>query len=247
MGGLQWLTSRPIAHRGLHNLAAGVIENTASAFTAAIAGNYSIETDLQISADGEAMVYHDEALGRLTEGSERLDALPASQIKAAHFRAGSDRILTLGELCDLIGGRTTLVLELKSAFNGDTRIAARTIDVLRTYTGPVAVMSFDPALLIATRKTAPRLPRGIVVASRFVQAGGRKLSKWEWFRLAYMLHLPSTRPNFISYAADDLPALTTRIARRFGLPLVTWTIRSEAQRQRVLPYVDQVTFERFQA
>ena len=69
MPGLDWLTARPIAHRGLHDAAAGVIENTPSAFAAAIAGDYGIECDLQISADGEAMVHHDDALGRLTEGS----------------------------------------------------------------------------------------------------------------------------------------------------------------------------------
>ena len=79
MPGLAWLTARPIAHRGLHDAAAGVIENTASAFSAAIAAGYGIETDLQISADGEAMVHHDEALGRLTEGSGKLAAMSAAR------------------------------------------------------------------------------------------------------------------------------------------------------------------------
>ena len=59
----------------------GIIENTPSAFAAAIAGNYAIECDLQITADGEAMVHHDEALGRLTEGSGRLDAMTAADLK----------------------------------------------------------------------------------------------------------------------------------------------------------------------
>jgi glycerophosphoryl diester phosphodiesterase len=80
MSGLGWLTARPIAHRGLHNAAAGVIENTAGAFTAAMAGSYAIECDLQISADGEAMVHHDDALGRRTEGNGRLTALSAGEI-----------------------------------------------------------------------------------------------------------------------------------------------------------------------
>ncbi len=87
MPGLAWLTARPIAHRGLHDAAAGVIENTASAFAAAIAGGYGIETDLQISADGEAMVHHDDALGRLTEGSGRLADMTAAEIKAVRFKA----------------------------------------------------------------------------------------------------------------------------------------------------------------
>src|SRR5665647_91845 len=101
MSGLDWLTARPIAHRGLHDAAAGVIESTAPAFNAAIAGGYGIETDLQLSGDGEAMVHHDDALGRLTEGSARLVDMTAAAIKAVRFQRSADRILTLGELCEL--------------------------------------------------------------------------------------------------------------------------------------------------
>jgi glycerophosphoryl diester phosphodiesterase len=244
---LTWLTSRPIAHRGLHDISAGVVENTASAFNAAIAGNYAIETDLQVSADGEAMVYHDYALGRLTEGSERLSTLPAAQIKAAPFKVGNDRILTLGGLCDLVAGRVPLVIELKSDFNGDIRLAARAVEVLKNYPGPFAVMSFDPAQVGAVRRIAPGFTRGIVAASRFVHAGGRPLSRTDWFRLTYLLHAPWTRPHFVSYAADDLPSIAPGIARGLGLPLITWTIRSDADRRRVLRYCDQVTFEGFRA
>ena len=247
MPSLPWLTSRPIAHRGLHDISAGIVENTGSAFTAAIAGNYAIETDLQLSADGEAMVYHDYALGRLTEGSERLAALPAAQIKAARFKAGNDRILTLGELCERVAGRVPLVIELKSDFNGDTRLAARTVEVLKNYAGPFALMSFDPRQIETVRALAPHLTRGIVAASRFVHAGGRPLSRTEWFRLTYLLHAPWTRPHFISYAADDFPSITPAIVRLLGVPLITWTIRSAADRQRALRYCDQVTFEGFRA
>src|SRR5436190_17758463 len=145
MPGLDWLTARPIAHRGLHDAAAGVIENTASAFAAAIAGGYGIETDLQISSDGEAMVHHDFALGRLTLGSRLLAAMTAAGLKEVPFKATADRIMTLGELCDSVAGRTPLVIELKSRFDGDRRLATRAAEVLKNYVGPVAVMSFDPA------------------------------------------------------------------------------------------------------
>ncbi len=114
MSGLDWLTARPLAHRGLHDASAGVIENTAAAFSAAIASGYGMETDLQISADGEAVVYHDDALGRLTEGNGRLAEMSAAQIKEVRFKGSAARILTLGELCDLVAGRVTLLLELKS-------------------------------------------------------------------------------------------------------------------------------------
>ena len=246
-GSLTWLTERPVAHRGLHNISAGVVENTAAAFNAAIAANYAIETDLQISGDGEAMVYHDYALGRLTEGDSKLSALPAAAISSARFKVGDARIMTLGELCDLVAGRVPLVIELKSAFDGDTRVAARTAEVLKNYSGRAAAMSFDPAHTAALRRIAPQLTRGITVASRFVHAGGRALTRTEWFRLAYMLHVPSTRPHFIAYAADDLPGAIPWIARTAGVPLLTWTIRSEAERQRVLRYADQVIFEGFRA
>src|SRR5437763_14667556 len=113
MPGLDWLTARPIAHRGLHDAAAGVIENTATAFAAAIAAGYGIETDVQISADGEAMVHHDFALGRLTLGSRLLAAMTAAGLKQVPFKTTADRMMMLGELCDFVAGRTPLVMELK--------------------------------------------------------------------------------------------------------------------------------------
>ena len=103
MADLHWLIARPVAHRGLHDQKS-VIENTPSAFAAAIAARYGIECDLQISADGEAMVYHDDALGRLTEGCSWLDATAAAELKRAAFKATGDRMITLGELCDLVAG-----------------------------------------------------------------------------------------------------------------------------------------------
>ena len=77
-----WLTAQPYAHRGLHDSAAGVIENTPSAFRAAFDAGYGIECDVQISADGEAMVHHDFILGRLTRGNSRLDERSAAYCNA---------------------------------------------------------------------------------------------------------------------------------------------------------------------
>src|SRR6185503_4594684 len=124
--------------------AAGVIENTASAFRAAIAANYGMECDLQITADGEAMVHHDDALGRLNDGNARLDSMTAAALRRVPFKATADRMITLGELCDFVAGRATLLIELKG-FQRDDRLAERTAKVLGGYRGPAAVMSFDPA------------------------------------------------------------------------------------------------------
>ena len=154
---LDWLTARPIAHRGLHDAAHGLIENSAGAVRAAIAANYGIEVDVQVSADGEAMVHHDDVLGRLTQGEGRLDRLSAAELKRVPFRGSDERMLTLGELCDLVDGRVTVLIELKSHFDGDGSLPARVAAVLAGYRGPAAPMSFDPGQIAALRRKAPQL------------------------------------------------------------------------------------------
>ena len=131
---------------------------------AAIAANYGIEVDVQISADGEAMVHHDDVLGRLTEGDGRLDSLTAAELKRVAFRGSNERMMTLGELCDLVAGRVTMLVELKSRFDGDTRLPVRVADILAGYRGAVAPMSFDPRQLAVLQQKAPRLTRGIIAA-----------------------------------------------------------------------------------
>ena len=246
MPDLSWLTARPIAHRGLHDAAAGIIENTASAFAAAIAGSYAIETDVQISADGEAMVHHDDTLGRLTEGSEALARMTAAALQAVRFNATADGILILPELCDLTAGRVPLVIELKSRFDGDLRLAARAANVLKAYRGPAALMSFDPAPIAALRNIAPQIPRGIVAERHYTHHEWDRLTAAEKFRLAHLLHAPRSRPQFLAYSVKDLPSLAPWLARHvFGLPLLTWTVRSEHDRARAARHSDQMIFESF--
>lgn len=244
----KWLTARPVAHRGLHDASAGVIENTAAAFTAAVAGNYAIECDVQISADGEAMVHHDDALGRLTEGSEALANLTAADLKAVSFKATADRMQTLGELCDLVAGRVPLVIELKSRFDGDLRLARRVARVLDGYKGRAATMSFDPAPVAALREIAPTLTRGIVAERHYRHHEWHALSPAAKRNLAFLLHAPKTRPHFLAYAVKDLPAAAPLVARHlFGLPLLTWTVRSVEDRATAARYADQMIFEGFRA
>jgi len=244
MSGLAWLTARPIAHRGLHDAAAGLIENTASAFAAAIASGYGIETDLQISADGEAFVFHDDALGRLTEGSARLDALTAAEIEAVRFKATNDRIMTLGDLCDFVAGRAALVIELKSHFDGDRRLAQRAADVLAGYRGPVALMSFDPALIEVVRWIAPQLTRGIVAERHYTHREWDRVPVASKRSMALLLHASQTRPHFVAYAVKDLPAAAPFIARTlFRRPVLAWTVRNTADHQVAVRWADQIIFE----
>ena len=245
---LPWLTARPIAHRGLHDEANGVVENTPSAALAAIAAGYGIECDLQITADDEAMVFHDDELERLTTGSGPLAMRTAEDLQRISFKGTSDRMMTLGEYCDLIAGRTVLVAELKSRFDGDLRVAQRAVDVLRNYKGPFALMSFDPALVIEVRRLAPEMTRGITSESRYNHPYWKFLTAAQKRRLAWMTHAPSSCPQFIAHYINDLPARIPQIARaRFGVPILTWTVRTDAQRARATRIADQMIFEGFRA
>jgi glycerophosphoryl diester phosphodiesterase len=242
----EWLIARPVAHRGLHDAARGVIENTPSAFTAAIAGSYAIECDIQISADGEAMVFHDQTLERLTEGSGSLDAMSAADLKRIAFRGSPDHMITLGELCDLVSDRAALLVEIKSRFDGDLRLVKRAAEALASYRGRVALMSFDPAPIAALRSLAPNLPRGIVAERRYTHPAWSPLPARTRRALAYFQHALQSRPQFIAYSVNDLASAIPRLARNvLRLPLLTWTVRSAVDRERASRYADQMIFEGF--
>ena len=241
MADLDWLIARPVAHRGLHDQKT-VIENTPSAFAAAIAGHYGIECDLQISADGEAMVYHDDALDRLTEGHGRLDATATAELKRVALKATGDRMITLGELCDLVAGRATLVIELKSRFDGDRRLVSRAASVLSGYRGPAAVMSFDPAQIADLRAITPALPRGMIAETH----GWGEVAAAPKRAITTLAQGLSARPQFIAYAVRDLPALWPAVARSvLRLPLLAWTVRSADDQSKAARYADQMIFEGF--
>jgi glycerophosphoryl diester phosphodiesterase len=243
MTGLDWLTARPVAHRGLHDAAGGIIENTPSSVMAAIAAGYGIEVDLQITADGEAMVHHDRELGRLTEGDARLDSLTAAELRRVPFKATADRMIALGELCDLVAGRTTLLLELKSRFDPDPRLPLRVAKILSGYSGPVAVMSFDPGQMLAIRHVAPGLPRGIV-AERSYRPGHQNWAPLVRGKIGLLRQALHSRPQFLAWSIRDLPTPLPLIARYLvGLPLLTWTVRNGEDRARAASWADQIIFE----
>jgi glycerophosphoryl diester phosphodiesterase len=240
MPGLDWLTARPVAHRGLHDAAAGVIENTHSAFNAAVAGNYAIECDLQLSADGEAMVFHDSTLDRLTEAQGALHAHTSDELKRIDFKNTPDRMISLSDLCALVGGRVTLVIEIKSHYDRDTRLAARTAEILQGYAGPVAAMSFDPVAVSALRDFAPGLPRGLVAENKSPKDVGQSGGS------GYLREVLHSRPHFLAWSVRDLPAAAPLIGRfALGLPLLTWTVRTEEQRKTAGRYASQMIFEGF--
>lgn len=241
-----WLTARPVAHRGLHDLSRGIVENTPSAIRAAVEHGFSIEIDVQRTADGEAIVHHDEALGRLTESREALAALTAEKLKQVAFKQTADRMVTLGELCDLIAGRSVLVVEIKSLFDGDMTLVKRVAEVLTAYQGPAVAMSFDPEQVAALRHVAPNIVRGIVAQRRYDDGHWKEASPAQQRRMTTLRHALETQPHFVAYSVNDLPAPAPWIARHlFRCPLLTWTVRTPEQQRRAARYADQMIFEGF--
>jgi glycerophosphoryl diester phosphodiesterase len=239
---LDWLTARPVAHRGLHGN--GIAENSLSAVAAAIAANYAIEVDLQLSADGVAVVFHDETLDRLTTETGELSLRTAAQLRSINLKGTGDHIPLLAELLQLVAGKVPLILELKSPWNGVSTLARTVADQLLPYEGPVAVMSFDPDLVEALKIHAPGLPRGIVAERRYVHPHWKFLTPARKRYLGLLLHLWRTKPHFVAYAQFNLPALAPWVARNiFGMPLLTWTVRVEREREHVARWADQIIFE----
>src|SRR3981189_128429 len=188
VGAPDWLTARPVAHRGLHDRARGIIENMPAAAQAAIDGNFSIECDIQLTADGEAMVHHDDALGRPTDGSGALLGMSSGQLRAVKFKDTTERMMSLGDLCALVAGRVPLVIEVKSHFDGDRKLVARMAEVLASYRGPAVGMPFDPAQVLALRQKMPGLPRGIIAQPYYDDDTWKKLTPEQRHSMLHLRH-----------------------------------------------------------
>lgn len=241
-----WLTARPIAHRGLHDNARGIIENMPGAVQAAIAGNFSIEVDIQLTADGEAMVHHDDELGRLTQGSGPLRGKTAAELKQVTFKNTPEKMMSLGALCALVAGRAPLVIEVKSHFDGDRKLVMRMAEVLSSYRGPAVGMSFDPDQVVALRDFMPGRPRGIVAERYYTEAEWPEATPAQRSEMAHLRHAFRTRPHFVAYWVNELPAAAPWIARNiFRCALLTWTVRTPEQCSRAAEHADQMIFEGF--
>jgi len=245
---LTWLTARPIAHRGLHDARAGVIENTLSAAARAAERGFAIEVDLLLSADEEVVVFHDDTLDRLTTATGRVDRRTMAELRAIPITGTTDRIPSLDDLLRTVDGRVGLCLELKSEFprRPDERLVRRVAERLAGYRGPVVTKSFDPEVVEAANRIMPQIAHGIVADRADDLVHYARFTRMERFGLRHLLHAPRSRPKFVSYCVKDLPAPGPWIARRlFGLPVITWTVRSEEARRRVLAHADQIVFEGF--
>lgn len=230
---LERLGAAPFAHRGLHGGA--LVENSGDAIAAAVARGCGVELDVQLSRDGEAMVFHDYELDRLTIAKGAVAARAAAELRSIRFHIGAGAMPRLAEALAMIGGRTPLLIEVKSPERRVARLCAAVARSLEGYEGPVGVMSFNPEVGAWFARHAPHVLRGLVVT----ESGRRGLRG----RIERPLALWRARADFLAYDIRDLPSPFAGAARGRGLPVYTWTVRSEADRARAAAHADQIIFE----
>jgi glycerophosphoryl diester phosphodiesterase len=231
---IAWLAAATYAHRGLHG--GGRIENSPSAFQAAVGAGLGIECDVQASGDGQAMVFHDWELDRLTHERGPVRARRAEEIGGLTLAGSSDRIWTLPELLAAVAGRAPLLIELKSRRKvpiGRLCLAVR--DALAGYLGRAAVMSFDPRVVRWFARRAPGIVRGLVVTEE-----GARGFRGRWRRELALWH---AGPEFLAYDVRDLPSAFASRQRARGLPLLTWTVRTPELRERARLHADAAIAE----
>lgn len=224
-----WIGEHIYAHRGLHG--PGVPENSPGAFAAALARGLGIECDIQRSADGQAMVFHDWDLERLTGESGAVGKRSAERLGRIRLSGSKDSIPTLRQLLDEVAGRVPILIEVKS--RKGMRIGALCLAVRRVlegYRGPHAVMSFDPRVSRWFANNSSFTVRGLVVTEDDDKALPGRIRR----RLA----LWQARPDFLAYDIRDLPSRFAASQRKRGLPVATWTVRSAEHRERAARHAD---------
>ena len=222
----------PFAHRGLHG--PGRPENSLAAFRAAIDAGHGIELDVRASRDGQAIVFHDADLDRLTGEHGPVTLRTAAELTTIPLRDGGETVPDLPTALTMIRGRVPLLIEVKAPEATVGPLCLSVFRALDGYPGPVGVMSFNPEVGRWFARHAPRVTRGLVVT----EAGKRRRG-----RLRRRLALWRATPDFLAYDIRDLPSPFAARARARGLPVFTWTCRSAADQAKARLHADQIIHE----
>ncbi|WGW05788.1 glycerophosphodiester phosphodiesterase family protein [Tropicibacter oceani] len=246
----QSLLDRPIAHRAYHDAHAGRPENSRAAIVAAIEAGYGIEMDLQLSSDGQAMVFHDYDLKRLTVAKGAIRQRTAAELGTITLRYSDETVPSLVEVLDLVAGRVPLLIELKDqdgAMGPNVGpLEEATAAALKPYQGEVALMSFNPHSARRMAELAPDRPRGITTCS-YSAKDWLMLNKATRDRLRAIPDFDSVPADFISHKHKALNAPRVQELRARGVPILCWTIRSPTEEAAARLIADNVTFEGYVA
>ncbi|MDG2055699.1 MAG: glycerophosphodiester phosphodiesterase family protein [Tateyamaria sp.] len=239
----------PITHRALHNATEGRPENSRTAIRAAISHGYAIEIDVQLSADNQAMVFHDYTLDRLTAASGRLRSLSLVDLSKIRLNGCDEGIPALPEILEIVSGQVPVVIELKDQDGAMGPkigpLEAAIADTLEQYKGPVAVMSFNPHSVARMAELCPCVPRGLVTSEY-------AYSDWP-LPVAICDHLREipdydrVGASFISHEVTDLARGRVAELKRAGADVLCWTVKSPEVEAEALEIADNITFEGYLA
>lgn len=229
-----FLHEQPFAHRGLHGR--GLVENSRAAFDAALGEGHGFECDVQISADGVPFVFHDYELDRLTTARGPVASHLAIDLDKVLLNGTEEHIPRLNEILDRLGGRTPILIEIKSADRNITPLCLGVRRALEGYIGKAAIMSFNPLVPAWFAIHAPHVVRGLVVSE--------ENKKGLRGRIERTLALWRSRAEFLAYDIRDLPSPFAANARLRRLPVLTWTVRNAVQERIAREHADQIIYEK---
>lgn len=238
---------KPVAHRGLHDLANGIPENSPSAFERACKHDLAVECDIQLSGDDVPMIIHDATTDRVTGQTGTVSQISAGQIGRIPLTGSkhNDTTLRFDELLTLVNSRVPIAVEMKpqGSPERDVLMAQKAAEITKDYNGPLAFISFSPKLLQQVRKAGFRGPLGIVVARFNDDKAKKHLTLWQRFSMRHMLHYPITRFHFVDCDHTALKMTMVRLFRAFGMPVAAWTITSPEEAKAAAEHCDQIAFE----
>ena len=237
--------SIPLAHRGLHDRARGVIENSRAAVRAAVAAGCGIEIDVQRAACGTPMVFHDAGLKRLIGRAGLVAEHDAAALGEMELTGGGEGIPTLTEILCIVGGRVPLLIEMKDGTSdlavGTGALEAGVADAVSRYSGPLAIMSFNPHSVEALAEIAPGVPRGLTTCD--FSGPDWPLPDYRRAELAGVVDFERVGASFISHNWKELDSPAVARLKALGVPVLCWTVRSAVQEVAARRVADNVTFE----
>ncbi|MGE0046985.1 MAG: glycerophosphodiester phosphodiesterase family protein [Hyphomonadaceae bacterium] len=235
-----WLLDFAYAHRGLWGGKYGP-ENSLSAFEAARSFGLGVELDVRLSADGEAVVFHDDTLDRMTSARGYTSSRTAAELSRLRLRGSDEGIPTLGEALEALADAPVLV-ELKVNRGSEGPLERRVGYVMAHHQGPCAVMSFNRDTLAELAEMSPHLPRGLLTSGW--RTGRAPLMPWNRRAgIRRFVEAQRVRPDFL---ACDIAALATfgrPAADEMHVPLLGWTVRNRSQLDRAERNADALIFE----
>jgi glycerophosphoryl diester phosphodiesterase len=233
----------PIAHRGLWS-PDGPPENSLAAFQAACAKGYGIELDVQLSADGEAMVFHDDKLTRMTGAEGRLRDRTAAELSELRLAGADETIPTLTETLALVGHRAMVHIELKTPYGEVGPLEQRVHEVIADHNGPLCVIGFNPYSHAWFAERYPGVLRGL---DSYSYAKAPHMTEAQRRAFAALEHVEIARPHFLALGLDMLPSEKAAKLRGEGMPVVAWTVRKPEEWAAVRDGCDNLIFEGFAA